>query len=561
MRVANMLLLGLLLYRVLYHFVFVSENPLALVPLSDGQNYMAAAQDLRANPPLGSRPFYLQGSYAALMALGIGLGQGFIADPLSALWGQWVLAALALWAFDDMGRRCLGPHVARWSTVLLAASPALMFYENKLLTGSLAASTTIFVLWGAVRLREASTPARALGFGALCGAAILARPNMVLVLPLALASHAYLDRRSERPNREIAVELSLVLLGCALVCAPMMLRNLVVTGSADLGPVHGGGTSFLIGNNEHARGLWNTVGGRISGSLVHELGEFASQLGIAAEGERERARAVGQALYSESLTWIASHPLDWARLELRKAWLLFANTELTQDFDWLGERELLSVGARGLPFGALLGLALAAGAALPRLPRSETMQGRRVVGAVLGVAVAVLAANLLFFTSAQHRLPLVPLLALPGGLSLHVAWARIEGRELAPISSSGRIWLVVALLALTQAVVPRATRDQPDAPHYFNVGVAHQQFGDREAALASFERASAIRPKSKLMRLRVLQMSVQLHLPVDRKEVEAIALDPELPDWVRADARHLHEGLSSEGDATAGMHQSRAEAD
>ena len=56
------------------------------------------------------------------------------------------------------------------------------------------------------------------------------------------------------------------MLGTCLALAPMAGRNLAVTGHADLGPVHGGGTAFFIGNHDGATGLWH-AGGLLSANV------------------------------------------------------------------------------------------------------------------------------------------------------------------------------------------------------------------------------------------------------------------------------------------------------
>ena len=237
------------------------------------------------------------------------------------------------------------------------ASSSVCFYENKVLTGSIAVSTTILIIGAATRWRQRLSAPWSFSLGTCAGLAALARPNAILFLPVFLGVGLIVDRRIAGRNRRVLRQLVIVAVGFLLACAPMLVRNHLVTGDASLFPIHGGGTSFFIGNNPDAQGLWNSAGGRISGDLSRELREFSS-LGGSDQPETANAQEVGSTLYAESIDWIASHPMDWIRLETRKIWLMLGDEELTQDHDWIGEAQLLTLPTRGLSLGMLLIAAL-----------------------------------------------------------------------------------------------------------------------------------------------------------------------------------------------------------
>jgi hypothetical protein len=321
----------------------------------------------------------------------------------------------------------------------------------------------------------------------------------------------------------------------------MAARNLIVTGHADLGPVHGGGTAFYIGNHDGATGLWH-AGGLLSANVGTERRELVEQLGIDPTLDvREQSHALGNALYRRSLDWIAAQPGAWLRLELRKLWLLTGNQELTQDYDWLGERELIAWAHRvALPFGLLLALAWLGGALLLR---RRSPLDRALGWWVAGQLFAIAAANLLFFTSAQHRLPLVVPLAVLAGPGLLALVERVRARvrgeaapvEPAPISTTS---LVIALVIAAQAFVPRSSRTHPHPVHYFNLALVQDDTGDPRDALASLDRAIELRAGDPIFHGRRAHLRFRLaDLEGAAEDLAIVFASSDAPAWVLEQAR------------------------
>jgi hypothetical protein len=550
-RLRGWLLAGVVLVaaRIGYHAVYLGEVPFALATFSDGAVYEASARDLAEHFPLGTQPFWLQGLYAYLLALPL-----LVAPWISlGLLLQLGVAGLAIWVFHRTMRRVWGPEVGRLSTFALLAYPALAFYENKYLSASLGVAADVFVLAAVVWAVEGRAR-RGLLAGAATGLSILARPNLVLAVP-AVAWACGRDRSGPGRARMLAA----LALGLAGALSPMALRNLAVTGHADLFPVHGGGTSFFIGNNPHARGVWNDAGGLLSARVEHESAELAQKLDVDAASERDRAVEIGRRLYGEGLAFVRDEPGAWARLEVAKLFLTLGNDELTQDYDWWGERELLpNAHVRGLPFGLLLGLAVVGIAVRRRAARPGgaglAAGGDRVEAAVAitmaGQALAIVAAILVYFTSSQHRLPLCVPLAVyagPGAFAIGRAVARRGCSGLAPAV------FAVAALAAAQAFWPRTSRHTPHPVHHYNLSIAFDQIGDPAASLAAIDVALAARPDQPLFRLR---RAVLLDRLGDRRgaraDAERVLEQPDLPDDVRASAHTLLDRIGHDA-AAAGL--------
>lgn len=555
-RALTLVLVLLIAYRLAYHATYLGEVPFAHATFSDGAMYEAAALDIVEHPPLGSRAFYLQGAYAYLLALGMSI------HPWASL-GLLVQLALAcatwFW-FHRCAVSLWGRRAGQLSSIALLAHPGLTFYENKYLSAELGVAANVLTLLAFVALlragfdreRSAARLRACLGLGLASGLAILARPNLILALPLTLMGMVALARHQGERTRLSALGVPLATFGLGLVLAltPMAARNLAVTGHADIAPIHGGGTSFFIGNNPKSQGVWND-GGLLSANLGTESEELVAALAIDPTlPERERARAIGDALYERSLDWIAQNPGDWLRLELRKLWLTLGDQQMTQDYDWLGERELVPWAHRiGVSFSVLLGLgilgagALVRGRSLPPAPGLARAPAARIALAwfLLGQFGAPLAANLLYFTSAQHRLPLVIPLALLSGPGLLALVEALRDRSRPWAERALPAWLLpVTLLALVQGPWPRNRVNTPHPVHYYNLSMAQDSIGEPREALASMDVAIELRPDSAIFRQRRAHLRVRLldfaGAEQDLAVVDRLAAAGGVPDWVLREA-------------------------
>ncbi|HVI02185.1 MAG TPA: hypothetical protein VM869_25905 [Enhygromyxa sp.] len=544
-----LIIMVLVAYRLAYHASYLGEVPFAHATFSDGAVYEQSARDILEHPPLGREPFYLQGAYAYLLALGMTVR----AWPSFGLLVQLLLAFATLALFHRSVVRLWGRTPGLVSSIALLAYPGLAFYENKYLSAELGIACNVLVLASFVALlgRERSRWPLALALGAASGLAILARPNMVIALPFSLLAIAALadgdDWRARA--RAAAGPCAALLLGTVLALAPMAARNLAVTGHPDVQPIHGGGTSFFIGNNPEARGVWNNAG-LLSANLGTESAELTVALGIDPQlDDRDRARAIGAALYARSFAWIRENPGDWLALELKKLWLTIGDQQLTQDYDWRGERELLPWAHRvGVSFSMLLALGLlGAGATLGgrsanAMPdgRANTPRAKRALAWFgLGQLLAPLAANLLFFTSAQHRLPLIVPLALfagPGTLALiTLVRSRFAAR---PVPS---MLLLAAALALLQGPWPRSRQSHPHPIHYYNLAMVQDSIGEPLAALASLDRAIELRPEQPIFHMRRAHLRLRLNdlrgAEQDLAVIAAVAAREPVPPWVLEQAQ------------------------
>jgi 4-amino-4-deoxy-L-arabinose transferase-like glycosyltransferase len=529
-------LIGLLAaYRLVYHLSYVRDVPFAVAPFSDGRSYEIAAIDILEHGPWGTEPFYLQGIYAYFLALPMTYKPWVSLGMLL----QVVLSAGAIWLLARTMRRLFDRTWGRWTAVVYLAYPMLMFYENKFLTGAMTIVSLVVLLWTVAVASKRRTGGWWLAVGVAVAMTMLWRPNLALVVPFV----AWAIWQAEDKVRPAAGR-ALVFcgLGIALGLAPMMIRNVVVTGKPTVFPAHGGGTSFYIGNNAAATGVWNDAGGLLSGDVTQERGELLRRLEIEVSDRSEQAPAIGRALYRRAMQEISDDPGRWLGLETKKLWLVVGNDELTQDYDLHGEIAMLPFAHRvGLPYGVLQAIGLLGLVLLTRRSREEAAL-RPFVAVLWGVLVATLGSNLLFFTSSQHRLPLA-LVWVVG----FVAGARFL---LASLRDRKFVVPAVVAIAIALSMVPRTTKREPSAVFFYNLGLAYARIGEPQNALWAFDHAVEKRPDHPVLRIeRARYNRILEHYGEAQADLDAIEAMPNRPHWVDerlAGERMFYDGAPSD---------------
>jgi hypothetical protein len=217
-------------------------------------------------------------------------------------------------------------------------------------------------------------------------------------------------------------------------------------------------------------------------------------------------------------------------------WFVAGNDELAQDYDILGERELIPGPYRtGLPFGVLLSLGVVGFAVLQHRRRAGSGPFSRTAAPWLWVAggqvLAVLVANLAYFTSAQHRLPLCVPLAFLAGPALMFLYDWVRSRR----APARLMWVssAVALLLLVQSFWPRSSRRRPSTAHYYNLAVAQHTIGETAAAVETLNKAIERRPRQPEFLLDRARMSREIgRFQVAQADLTALTEMRKLPTWL-----------------------------
>ena len=296
----------------------------------------------------------------------------------------------------------------------------------------------------------------------------------VLTFVLAAAAFVWLDTRWQySPAQRIRWSLTF-LAGVALVILPVTVRNAVIGGDAV--PISSNaGVNFWVGNNQDYDGAVNIRPG-------WEWDDLLARPRM--EANLQRPSDKSDFFMEESWNYIRAHPVDYAVLLARKAFLLWHGEEIGRNqsiYFWRNYSPILATTLWKwiitFPFGlvgplALLGLILAV----------------RNRGFTLPIVfVAVYAFSIVaFFITARYRIPLIPLLlvyAAYGGYSL-VQSLRRETRLTAALYAGA----LVLLVAISNYGVTRMDMAGDPLIHFI-IATAHSEERDLDRARAAYEQA------------------------------------------------------------------------
>ena len=385
-------------------------------------------------------------------------GTGLLAPRLlSAL----VSAASCLLLFA-IARRLFSVRTGLVAAGVLAVHGLLIFQAEELLPATFAMAFGLLCIQLLLVAAENKSVPFAAGAGAALGVSALFAAT---ILPFALVGAIALRARR--------ASIVAFLVAVVLPIAPVTVRNWVRSGDAVLISSNAG-LNFYIGNNHDYRATLSLRPGRRWEELVDEPHQKA--------GAVDASAAASSYFMHKGLAFMRDEPAAAAGLLLRKEYLFFHGAEIARDSDIYAARGsslLLAVLVWPQPFdfpdGLLIPLALVGIALLWPLRRR------------LAVPLAYLAVQAVFipvfFVSARHRVPAMPLFVLFAVAGAPLLWRRrvIAGAALAV--------LVVALNWPTWE-----TRFSLAGEHELFRGKALATRGDRLAAAAAMKRATELAP-------------------------------------------------------------------
>ena len=354
----------------LYYLHEIRVSPLFTAPVVDARTYTEEARYLSDVSFAGRpAPFWQPPLYPVLLGVLFALAGDDLYLPRLI---QAVIGALVCVLICLLGYRVFGAGVGLGAGVAAALYGPLIYFGGELLPTLLACCLNLLVLllaageggWG-----------RALAAGVLLGLSALAVANVLLFAPV-LLGYLYWRQRRLRPP-------ALLLLGCALVIAPVAYRNWAV--GDDLVLIsHNAGINFYIGNNADYAQTTRIRPGRAWAELV-EMPERRASI--------EQPSAKSRYFFAQSWQYITSEPLDFLGLLAYKSYLFLRGDEIPRNRDLYFARNdssLLSIllWKKGLafPFGLVAPLALVGLFAFLRSPEpAEGALARALCGLLCAV--------------------------------------------------------------------------------------------------------------------------------------------------------------------------------
>jgi Tfp pilus assembly protein PilF len=476
----------------------------------DAAVYDEMARGLASGDWPGAQPFFSAPLYP--LVLGVLYLVFGASQPLPVLLVHALISALGA-GFAALATATIWDRRAGWLAGLIYASLWVsIFFAAELLAVSFTAPLVLLVLWLLLRegRRENGPTSRGLLLaGLVLGAAVIARPNLLILVPVVVW---YLLRHVELgPGRRAWLALAL---GLVLPILPITAHNLV-RGGAPVLVSNSGGVNFYVGNNPQADG---------SSVVIPELPPSRRDMfdNLRREAEREAERslspvAVDRHYLAKGLAFWTRQPGRALSLQLTKLRLLLAAHERSNTknlYFWRDRSQLLR-----WPIwpGWLAVLALA----VVGFWRRDLAPGPRFL--LLGSAVAFAVTLLVFFVNGRFRLPLLAMLTIPAGGGLELVWRSLRERR----------WLVPRGALIAVAVVAAVSwlpelgrfnpRDSFGDPYiWYSLGNSYQANGDERRAIESYEQAiiqQRAYPQSTFERIEEPLYSSLGRLYIERRQV------------------------------------------
>ena len=459
--------------RVAYIFE-ADASPLFEHPAVDAKTYTHHAQRLAAGNWLGigEGPFwqpplypYFLGAVKVLFPESFFYAVRFVQALLGAL-----VCAMSWW----IGRALFNPAVGLLAGIGAALCGPLIFFDGELLPASLAAFVDLLAL--VVLLRVWRRPSRwgFLGAGAAFGVGALAVPTVLtfaVAVPIALLCRA--------PRRQGLIWAGAFALGVILAVTPVAWRNWAIGGDG-VGISYNAGINLYIGNNpDYAE----TVAIR-PGWEWDDLVTQPARAGI------ERPSAKSAYFAERAWDYIKGDPAEWLGLMGHKLGAFWHGDERGRNqpiYFWRTYSNVLSASlwkaGIAFPFGLVAPLALW-GMLLSLRRIGPTWPLLYVLSYCLGVVA--------FFVAARYRVPVLPVLLVFAAYGLWALWDWVRAGRWRSLGLGLAVCLAFAFAANSHL----APMDmEGDAAIHYNLGNAYAEAGDKERALAAFERAVAEDPE------------------------------------------------------------------
>ena len=462
-----------LVVRLVYVFE-ADASPLFEHPAVDAKTYAHHAQRLAAGNSLGvgEGQFWQPPLYPYILgAIKVLFPESFfyVVRFVQALLGA-LVCAMSWW----IGRALFNPVVGLLAGVGTALCGPLIFFDGELLPASLAAFVDLLAL--VVLLHVWRRPSRwgFLGAGAAFGIGALVVPTVLVfavAVPVVLLWVA--------PRRQSLIWAGAFALGLILAVAPVAWRNWVIGGDG-VGISYNAGINLYIGNNpDYAE----TVAIR-PGWEWDDLVTQPAREGI------ERPSAKSAYFAARAWDYIRGDPIAWLGLMGYKLGAFWHGDEHGRNqpiYFWRTYSQVMSATlwktGIAFPFGLVAPLALW-GMLLSLRRIGPTWPLLYVLCYCLGVVA--------FFVAARYRVPVLPVLVVFASYGVWSLWDWGRARCWRNLGLGLAVCLVFAFAANSRL----APMDmEGDAAIHYNLGNAYAEAGDKELALAAFERAVAEDPE------------------------------------------------------------------
>jgi tetratricopeptide (TPR) repeat protein len=519
----------------------------------DAWYFWTMAQQLAHNGFAYPEAFFMPPLYPYLLAI---LNLVFGAHPFPVVFIQVLRGSGSAVLVYLLARRIFDRRVALVSFVGYLLCGNIMFLDTVFLPNSCTVFGELWVLY--LLLSEAGNPksqtlsskaesgvrVSSLGFrvssrrwwryatvGILLGLLALIRAETLLFLPLLLIVAGIEEskgRKVERSKGQRAKEppgpldfltfrlqnFLWILLGTALVIAPVFLHNAVVGKDPTL-ISYNGGLNLFLGNNPKADGTWQPSYPLVqTGSVTIETLKRNS---LVRDSIVMKPSESSSYWTNRALAFIRASPGKFLGLVARKKLLFLNNYEIPNNYYYdLARNRSLVLKLTFLPFGLILALGLAG--MILRIAEGvlrKADSGTRLAECGFYLFFLVyLVAGVMIFTVSRLREPLAPLLIIFGSYFAFEACRNWRKPKIA-------VLLVIALAMLIVSFLPLANRRQYALEGYVQAGNIYLDAGNPAGAKDEYARATRVEPGNLLATYGLFNASAKLKSRTDAEHYSA----------------------------------------
>ncbi len=466
---------GLLAFLLrLVFFLQLNRSPLGEMVIEDSKTYHDWAAGIAAGDWVGDGVFTALPLYPYLLGL---IYTIFGVSIPAARLVQVVLGTVNCGLIYLLGRRLFGPPAGLLAAGLTAVYGWLIVYDSAILSPVAIIFFAASLLLLLLRLRD-----RRAGWPGWTAAGVLAGLTATISghsLPFIILAAGWILFSRKRLKAALCF-----LAGAAVVLGLVAYRNWKV--GDDWVPLTAhGGINFYIGNNPHARGVFEPPPILRSGGAT--LQQDAETIARRTLGRELKPSEVNSFWFRQGMEFIRNHPGRFFQLLGRKFTIFFDQLEIADVIHPAFFRRWTPILAVPFPvFGmiaplALLGLVLAG------------KRWRELLLLYLFVAGYILS-TILYFVNSRYRLPLVPFLMIFAAYAIVWIVRRARKRKWLPLAAA-----LAALVLLVLWVNPQLVGE----PRFvLNLGAGHNHLGtffsrqgDLDRAREEFAEALRLEPQ------------------------------------------------------------------
>lgn len=449
-------------------FVQGQALPHVTTPVLDSRYYLEVAHAIAHAGGLGAKPFFMNPGYVLLVAAFDGV---FDSPRAPVVLFQIALDGVTCVLTAVLTRRIFGAAAGLVAGVLVALNGSGIVAATSILPETVAAFGMTVSGLLLTRGPNSLSNRNLLALGAVLGVLALLRSNAVLIFPFLIVALRLHDLRSGW--RVWAGRSLLVLAGGAAVVAPITLRN-AVAGKDFVLVSSSGGINFYLGNSVESDGRFLSLKrlalapGRLQddpsgGHLERTITAFAEER----SGRPLKPSEVSSFWTRLALSEMAADPGRWLRLLGRKTFLYFNSFELPQieNLYFLAGHLSVLQGPAASVSRLLWPLAMFGILAFLVRSRGDALRGETGGGLLLWILAGYVLSVVLFFVTARHRLPSVPLLACFAGGGAALLFELFRGGKAGRLAYS--LLLLGCLLLSNSNPALGQPQDGEAARHWF----------------------------------------------------------------------------------------------